>query len=156
MWKYIIARPSIPTIWFIQKGINLTQKEVTILEKTRFSFNYNHVRNLFGSRSSSPSNLHVLTMNAHNIAWPIDASCWPTTCGGKKVRQPFHLQITHQHTNNQEASILLTQCTIFPLVDVPSHGYGWIYSIFFLTTKDTKWLLEISLDVHVFILWKCW
>ncbi len=51
--------------------------------------------------------IHVACMNAHNIMESIDASCWPTTHGGKKVRWPFVFKIT-QHTNNWEANILLT------------------------------------------------
>jgi hypothetical protein len=36
--KFAVARPAIPTVWPIQEGINLTQKEVTTLEEERFSF----------------------------------------------------------------------------------------------------------------------
>jgi hypothetical protein len=32
-----------PIVWLIQEGIDLTQKEVIILEKARFSLDYNHV-----------------------------------------------------------------------------------------------------------------
>jgi hypothetical protein len=37
MGKYAIIRPLVPTIWPIQEGTDLIQKEV-ILEETRFSF----------------------------------------------------------------------------------------------------------------------
>jgi hypothetical protein len=50
MQKYAIIRPSIPTIWPIQEGTNLIQKEVTTLEEARFSFRYSCVSSLFGSQ----------------------------------------------------------------------------------------------------------
>jgi hypothetical protein len=68
-------------------------------------------------------------MSAHNIVWLTDASYWPTTCGGKKMKWPFIFKITHQHTNNWEADNLFTQCTIVPPIDVSSLGYGQIYNI---------------------------
>ncbi len=94
IWKYVIARPSIPTKWPIQKGTNLTQKEVTTLEEVGFSFDHNHVWSLFGSQSSSSSISYVHAMNARSIVRPIDASCWPITHGGKKVRRPSIFKIT--------------------------------------------------------------
>jgi hypothetical protein len=72
----------------------LTQKVVTILEEAGFSFNYSCVQSLFGSQLSSPSNLHVLAMSVHNIVRSTNASCWPTTHGGKKVRRPSVFKIT--------------------------------------------------------------
>jgi hypothetical protein len=42
----------------------------------------------------------------------------------KKIRN-----FSSEHTNNWEVGILLTQSIISPIVDVPSPGYGWIYSI---------------------------
>ncbi len=85
-----------------------------------FPFDCSHVQNLFGSQSSSPSSSHVFTMSVHNIMWSTNASCQPTTHGGKKVRQLSIFKITQHHTNNLEANILFTQCTIFPPIDVPS------------------------------------
>ncbi len=49
MQKYPIARPLVPPIWPIQEGTNLTQKEVTTLKETWFSFNHSCARSLFGS-----------------------------------------------------------------------------------------------------------
>jgi len=129
MWKYVIARSFVPTIWPIQEGSDLIQKEVIILEEVGFSFDYSCAWSLFGSQLSSSSISHVLVMNVHSIMQLIDVNCWPTTHGGKKVRQPFVLKITQQHTNNWEVGILLTQCIIFLVVDVPSLGYGRIYNI---------------------------
>jgi hypothetical protein len=94
-----------------------------------FSFDHSHVQSLVGSQSSSSSILHVPIMNVHNIVQPTDASCWLTTRGGKNVKRPSVFKITQQHTNNWEVGIFLTQCTVFPDVDVPSSEYGWIYSI---------------------------
>jgi hypothetical protein len=68
-------------------------------------------------------------MNCHSLVKLFDASCWPTTCGGKKVRRPSMFKITQQHTNNWEAGKLLLQCTVFPTVDVPPPEYGQIYNI---------------------------
>jgi hypothetical protein len=38
MQKYVVAKPQVPTVWPIQEGTNLTQKEVTTLKKVGFSF----------------------------------------------------------------------------------------------------------------------
>jgi hypothetical protein len=37
-WKFVVVRLVVPIVWPIQKGTNLTQKEVTTLEEARFSF----------------------------------------------------------------------------------------------------------------------
>jgi len=49
--KFVVAKPLVPIVWPIQEGTNLTQKEVTTLEETRFSFNHlfrNNIQSLFG------------------------------------------------------------------------------------------------------------
>jgi hypothetical protein len=116
----------------------LTQKEATTLEKVGFSFDHlcrNNTWSLFGFQSSSSSNSHVPTMSCHNLVRSFEASCWPKTCGDKKVKQPFVFKMTQQHMNNWEASKLILQCIVFPVVDVPPHGYGWIYNILFDDNK---------------------
>jgi len=75
-------------------------------------------------------------MSAHNIVRLANASYWPITRGGKKVRPPSVFKITQQHINNWEANILLTQCTIFPLLMSLHLGMDE-FSIFFQMTKDT-------------------
>jgi hypothetical protein len=85
MWKYVVVRPLVSTGWPIQEGTDLTQKEVTTLKETWFSFDHNCVRSLFGSQLFISSISHVLTMSVHSILQPVDASCWPTTHGGKKA-----------------------------------------------------------------------
>jgi hypothetical protein len=65
--KYVVVRPSVPIVWPIQEGIDLTQKEVTTLEEVGFFLDRNHVQSLFGSQSSNSSISHVLVMSAHNI-----------------------------------------------------------------------------------------
>jgi hypothetical protein len=67
MWKYVIARAWIPTIWPIQEGSDLIQKEVTTLEEVGFSFDCNCAQSLFGSQLSNSSILHVPAMNIHSI-----------------------------------------------------------------------------------------
>jgi hypothetical protein len=128
MWKYVVVRPLVAIVWPIQEGADLIQKEVTTLEEARFSFDHSCVQRLFGSQSFSSSISHVLVMNVHNILRSTNASCWPIICDGKKVRWPSVFKIT-QHTNNWEVGILLTQCTIFPAIDVLSPRYGRIYNI---------------------------
>jgi hypothetical protein len=39
--KYAVVRPSVPIVWPIQEGTDLTQKEVTTLEEVGFSFDSN-------------------------------------------------------------------------------------------------------------------
>jgi len=73
--KYTVVRPLVPTIWLIQKGTDLTQKEVITLKEVGFSFDRSHVRSLFNSQLFSPSSLHVLVMSVHNIVRLANASC---------------------------------------------------------------------------------
>jgi len=73
--KYAVVRPLVPTIWLIQKGTDLTQKEVITLKEVGFSFDRSHVRSLFSSQLFSPSSLHVLAMSVHNIVQLANASC---------------------------------------------------------------------------------
>jgi hypothetical protein len=88
-------------------------------------------------------------MSVHNIVQSANANCWPITCDGKKVSQPFVFKITQQHTNNWEVGILLTQCTIFPIVGVLSLGYEQIYNIL---SNDKRYdgIIGNFLDVHVY------
>jgi len=115
--KFAIAKLTVPIVWPIQKGTNLTQKKATILEKAWFSFDClhrNNVQSLFGFQSSSSSNSHVPTMSCHNLVKSSDANCWPITNGGKKVRRPFVFKITQQHTNNWEVGRLFLPMHCFP------------------------------------------
>jgi hypothetical protein len=112
--KYVIAKLLVPTVWPIQEGTDLIKKEVTTFFKMGFFFYCNHAQSLFGSQSFNSSVLHVLAMSVHNIVQSVNASCWPTTCGGKKVRRPSIFKITQQHTNNWEASILLPNALFSP------------------------------------------
>ncbi len=82
----------------------------------------------------------MLAMSVHNIVRSTNASCWPTTCGGKKVSQPFVFKITQQHANNWEVDILLIQCIVFPMLMSPCLSMDE-FIIFFQMTKDTMWLL---------------
>jgi hypothetical protein len=89
-----------------------------------FSFDCNYAWSLYGSQSSNSSISHVPTMSVHNIVRPIDASCWPTTRGGKNVKWPSIFKIAQQHTNNWEVGILFTQCIIFPIIWWP---FIWVW-----------------------------
>jgi len=50
-------------------------------------------------------------------------------------------KITQEHMNNWEASKLLLQCTVFPVVDVPPLRYGQIYNILF---DDSQYDITIN------------
>ncbi len=135
---------------------NLTQKEVTTWEEVGLFFDCmckNNVQSLFGFQFSSSNNSHAPIVNCYSLVRLIDANYWPTTRGGKKVKWPFVFKIT-QHTNNWEASRLLLQCIVFPVVDQRHLGMDK-FTILFLITNNTMSLLAISLDVHVSILLKC-
>jgi hypothetical protein len=95
----------------------------------------------------------MLVVNCHNLVKLFDASCWPTTHGGKKARQPSIFRLTQRHTNNWEVDILFLQC-IFP--SCTCHLGMDKFTKLFLMANDTMSLLEISLDVHVYILLQCW
>jgi hypothetical protein len=66
-------------------------KKVTILEEVGFSFDCllhkKNVQSFFSSPSFSLINSHVPIVSCHNLVKPSDASCWPTTHGGKKVKR---------------------------------------------------------------------
>jgi hypothetical protein len=97
MWKFVVVRPIVPIVWPIQEGTNLTQKEATTLEEAWFCFDCLHKNNtqsLFGFQSFGSSNSHLHAVSCHSLVRPFDASCWPTTNGGKKVKRPFVFKIT--------------------------------------------------------------
>jgi hypothetical protein len=75
--------------------------------------------------------LHVPIMSGHNIMWSVDANCWLTTRGGKKVKRPFIFKLAQHHTNNSKPDILFPQCIVIPNVNVLPLGYGRIYNIIF-------------------------
>jgi hypothetical protein len=109
-WNFAIARPFVPSVWPIQEGTNLIQKEVTTLKEASFSFDYlckNNAQIFFGSQSFSLSNSHVPMVSCHNLVKLFDASCSSTTCGGKKVKHPLIFKLTQQHTNNWEVGKFL-------------------------------------------------
>ncbi len=123
LWKFIVVKLVVPIVWPIQKGINLIQNEIIILKEAWFSFDHLHKSNawsLFSSQSSCSSNSHVpIVVSCPSFVRIFDASCWPTTCGGKKVRWPLVFKMIQQHINNWEAGILLFKCIVFPIVDGP-------------------------------------
>jgi len=70
------------TIWLVQHGINLTQKEVSSLEDARFLFDFKHRNNpqsLFRGDLSTSSNIQVLSTYTLNVFRPTNASNWPTS-----------------------------------------------------------------------------
>jgi len=85
---------------------------------------------LFRGEPSTSSNFQVPSTFTPNVIRPIDASSWPTSHCGKKVRRPLVFKLTKQHTNNWDASKLLSPSIGLPLVDVHPLGYGRIYNIF--------------------------
>ncbi len=137
-WKFVVVRLIVIIVWPIQEGTNLTQKEIMTLEEVGFSFGplcKNNPWSLFGSHSFSLSNSHVLAINCDSLVRLIDVSCWPTTRGGKKLRQPSVFKITQHHTINWEVSMLFLQCTISLAFDVSPLGYGRIYNVL----SDKQW-----------------
>jgi hypothetical protein len=95
--KFVIVRHTVPTIWPIQEGIYLTQNEFITLKEAGFSFYClckSNVRSLFGSQSSCSSNSHVpVGVSCPSVVRPSNVNCWPTTHGGKKVKQPLVLKL---------------------------------------------------------------
>jgi hypothetical protein len=127
--KIVISRHVVPTIWVIQEGINLIQKDVTTLEKARFSCDRPHRNNtqsLFGSQFSSSSNSHVPVVSCHSLVRLSDASYWPTICGEGETAFYFQINTTHQQLGGWD---LISSVHYFPTIDVPPPGYGGIYNI---------------------------
>ncbi len=152
--KNVVVRPLVPIVWPIQEGINLIQKEVTTLKKKKNSFDCSRAQNLFGSQSFSSSISNVLVMSVHNIVRLANASYWPITCDGKKVKQPSIFKITHQHTNNWEVASYLPNALFSPLLMSFHLGMNK-FTIFFQMTKYNGTIGNF-LDVHVSTLSQCW
>jgi hypothetical protein len=132
--KHAIAWLHVSTIWPIQHGVNLIQKEVSSLEVARFMFDSEHMKNpwsLFRGEPSTWSNFQVPSTFTPNVIRPTDANNWPTTHCGKKVRRLLVFKLTQQHTNNWDASKLLSPSIGLPRVNVHSLGYGRIYNILY-------------------------
>jgi hypothetical protein len=89
--KYAIARPHVSSIWLVENGVNLTQKEVSSLEQVGFLFDLGrctNLHNLFKGEPSTSSNFQVPSTCRLDVIKPIDANNWPTSRCGTKVRRP--------------------------------------------------------------------
>ncbi len=63
MQKCFVIKLQVPSFWPIQEDTNLTQKEVTCLEKARCFYDHqckNNAYSLFGSKPSRVGNYQVL------------------------------------------------------------------------------------------------
>jgi hypothetical protein len=70
------------TIWLVQHGINLIQKEVSSLEDVRFLFDFKHRNNpqsLFRDELSTSNNFQVLSTYTLNVIRSTYANNWPTS-----------------------------------------------------------------------------
>jgi hypothetical protein len=135
------------------------QNELITLEEAWFSFDYLHrsnARNLFGSQSSCLNNSHVpIAVNCPSFVRPSDASYWPTTHGGKKVKWPSILKWHNSTPIIGRLASCFYSALFSPLLMSPHLGTDK-FIIFFQMTSNIMWLLAISLDVHVSTLWQCW
>ncbi len=110
--KIAISRHVVPTIWLIQEGINLIQKEVTTLEEARYSFDRLHKNNtqsLFGSQFSSSSNSHVSIVSCHSLMKLSNASYWPTIHGEGEIALCLQINTKHQQLGSWDL-ISLVHC----------------------------------------------
>ncbi len=62
--------------------------------------------------------------------FPLDSRNIATPCLGREPKARVATKLMQQHTNNWDASKLLSPSIGLPLVNVHPIGYGWIYSIF--------------------------
>ncbi len=77
--KLAIIRPIVPTLWPIQEGINLTQKDVTTIEEVGFPLT-TCVETMLKVYLASNLliqviNSHVLLVSCHSPTKLFDASC---------------------------------------------------------------------------------
>jgi hypothetical protein len=95
-------------------------------------------------------------MSCHSLVRLFDANCWPTICGGKKVKQHSIFKLTQQHTNNWEVDILFLQWIVSPML--MSHHLGMDeFTIFIMMTNNRMSLLKkFPRNVHVYTLSQCW
>jgi hypothetical protein len=156
--KFVVVRHVIPTIWPIQEGINLTQKEVTSLEEAWFFFDCLHRNN---AQIYLVSNLlfQVIPMC---MRWAIIA-LWGHSIqvvGLQLVvaRRWNDLLFSKWHNNTPTIGRLafyFSNALFSPLWMFHHLGMDEL-TIFFLMTNDMTSPLEISLVVHVSILLQCW
>jgi hypothetical protein len=86
-------------VWPIQHGVNLAQKEVSSLEEVGSMFDLEHCTNppsLFRGEPSISSNFQVFSKCRSDIIRLVDASNWPTSRCGKRVKRPSMFKLTHQ------------------------------------------------------------
>ncbi len=156
LWKFAIVRLVVPTLWPIQKGTKLTQFELTILEEVRFSFNHlrkTNAQNWFGSQSSCSNNSPCAYYNE----LPQSSAFWCKLLAYNSWWQKGEMTFNFQNNTliiGRLASYF-SSALFPPLLMSPYLGIDE-FTILFQMTNDTMWLLEISLDVHVYALWQCW
>ncbi len=155
MRKYVVVRPSVPIVWLIQEGTDLIWKEVTTLEEVGFSFNCSCAWSLFGSQ------LFVQAIRMC-LLWVFTTLCdWPTQVISPQLvvaRRWDDLPFSKWHSNKPTIGRLtfyLPNALFSPLLMSLQLGMEE-FIVFFQMTKNMMWLLEISLDIHVFILSKYW
>ncbi len=93
------------------------------------TLNIINLQSLFRGEFFTSSNFQVPSTFTPNVIGLVNASSWPTSPCGKKVRRPSMFKLTQQHTNNQDVGKLFNPSTNLPPVDVHPPRYGRIYII---------------------------
>ncbi len=117
--KYIIGRPTMPSLWLMQERTNLTQDEVMTLEEIGFLLFEKlkcHPRNLFHDDAS---------LLVNKLA---DVDNQPKIQNRKNICHVSIFKISNQQQNKWEVGHVLL-VNILPPTNVPSPRYGRIYKI---------------------------
>ncbi len=103
---------------------------------------------LFRGEPSTSSNFQVPSTFTPNVIRPIDASSWPTSHCGKKVKRLLVFKLMQQHTNNWDVDKLFNPLPVCPLGMDESIAY-------FVATNVSMSQLEITHVVFAYILLSC-
>jgi len=104
--KYTINRPTLPSSWHVQVGIDFAQIEAMALEEVSFLLReklrcplVNQVKKDISTPMNQPSTCAPQNLFNHgpstNVYKPLDPDTWPKSRNGKKIRCPdmFKLSI---------------------------------------------------------------
>jgi hypothetical protein len=130
--KYAFDRLTLPSLWHVQVGTNLTQivalEEVGFLtsEKPRCSL-VNHVGDDNFALVSQPStcapwNLFGNGLSAH-VYKPSNLNAWPKTRNGKKIQCPNTFKLSILQKNKWDVGRTLKVALLIPLnIILPRYG----------------------------------
>jgi hypothetical protein len=132
--KYALDRKTLPSLWLVQKGTNLTQIEVValkevgflFLEKPRCPFINLVGDNIFALVKQPPRCAPWNLFKDGTFAFiykPLDPNVWPKSRNGKKIHYPSTFKLSILQENKWEVGQTFEATQLTPL-NIPPLGYG--------------------------------